>query len=345
MNATNLALTLNPVSALPFHLLRPVPPPALVHQTFAAIDFSADAIRLKIVRMLSTGALRTIHKETAVCPCGSGIPENDVAGQQAMRFVLTTLRRYAGLCSAHGAILRAVATPAFERTWAADDIVARGRTEAGIEIDVISRREEAHLLSLATLDGTAAHVRSLLIDIGPDGARVILTAGEQPIAFWELAFDLGAAAAAVASAGASAADRCTLVNVLRVQASGIVAAARPGSPTGGVSAVVATAGTAAAVVGFAADGGTTATSAEVGSAVDRLRSFADRHLRLGFDPGPADVVLPGAILLDAILDHLDQLDHPGPGTIRIVDRALGDGVISDLARTCGDADREVRGLA
>src|SRR5262249_39114242 len=97
---------------------------------------------------------------------------------------------YAEHCHFQGAHLRAVATSAVRDARNRDEIIARAHREAGLSLEVISGREEARLVCLGVLEGTAPEVQSLCIDIGGGSTEVALARGEHPISLFSL--DVGA---------------------------------------------------------------------------------------------------------------------------------------------------------
>ncbi len=93
---------------------------------------------------------------------------------------LSTLRRYAALVRRHRALVRAVATSAIREAKNGPDVVERVRRETGLELEVVSGKEEARLICLGVLRGKPAHARNLLVDIGGGSTEVAMAVGERP---------------------------------------------------------------------------------------------------------------------------------------------------------------------
>src|SRR5262249_42602293 len=101
--------------------------------------------------------------------------------------LMATLRRYAALCRRHHATVRAVATSALREAANANDVLRRVRRESGLDLEVVSGKEEARLICLGGLAGKPAGAKQLLIDIGGGSTEVATAQGERPTALWTLA--------------------------------------------------------------------------------------------------------------------------------------------------------------
>ena len=153
----------------------------------AAIDVGTNAVRLEIVRPLPDGTLETVHQERDPVRPGEGVFTGGSIQRPVADRLLATLRRYAALCRRHRARVRAVATSAVREARNREEIVRRVRREAGLELEVISGREEARLICLGVLDGRPQHARSLVVDIGGGSTEVALGLGEKPSALHSVA--------------------------------------------------------------------------------------------------------------------------------------------------------------
>ena len=83
--------------------------------------------------------------------------------------------------------MRAVATSAVREARNGQEIVRRAREEAGLELEVVSGREEARLVCLGVLHGKPPHARSLVLDIGGGSTEVATATGEEPTNLWSVA--------------------------------------------------------------------------------------------------------------------------------------------------------------
>src|SRR2546421_441132 len=132
----------------------------------AAIDVGSNAVRLKLARPLPDGTLETLHEERDPVRPGEGLFKTGFISREVADRLLSTLRRYASLCRRYQARVRAVATSAVREARNRDEIVRRARVEAGLNLEVVSGKEEARLICAGVLHGKPPFARSLLVDIG-----------------------------------------------------------------------------------------------------------------------------------------------------------------------------------
>jgi len=194
--------------------------------------------------------------------------------------LLATLRRYGAVCHRDGARVRAVATSAVREARNGGEIVRRARTEAGLELEMVSGREEARLICLGVLHGRPPHARSLVLDIGGGSTEVGSAVGEEPTNLWSVA--LGAVRL-TGMFGTAAKVRPGRLALLRSYAD---EAFREGIPGRFAHPRVAlgSSGTINAVVSFAASKGRSVSAKELSRAVDELRARL-RALAPDADPG------------------------------------------------------------
>src|SRR5688572_1124945 len=133
-----------------------------------------------MARRLPDGTLEVLHQERDPVRPGEGVFKTGSIPPETANRLLSTLRRYGALCRRHGARVRAVATSAVREAQNAGDILKRVRAEAGIDLEVVSGREEARLICLGILQGKAPTARSLCIDIGGGSTEVAVAQGENP---------------------------------------------------------------------------------------------------------------------------------------------------------------------
>ena len=297
----------------------------------AAIDVGTNAVRLEMARPLPEGTLETLHQERDPVRPGEGLfTTGTIPGPVADR-LLSTLRRYSALCRRHKARVRAVATSAVREARNRDEIVQRARREAGLNLEVISGREEARLICLGVLHGTPPTSRSLCIDIGGGSTEVASAVGERPTNLWSVSLGAVRLAELFDAQGAVSKKK---VKLLRDYAEGAVAQAIP-RLKGYPRKALGSSGTVRAVVGFAAAEGTGhATSGQLSRAVDKLVQMESDELRRRFDPRRADIIVAGAVILEALVQHLSLQ------SVVAVERGLRHGLLLDLYRRRADAQDE-----
>lgn len=289
-----------------------------------AIDVGTNAVRLELARVLPDGSLETLHQERDPVRPGEGLFTTGVIAPDVQNRLVATLRRYASLCKRYGARVRAVATAAVREAKNREEIVRRVRSEAGLSLEVVSGREEARLICLGVLHGKPEHQRSLCVDIGGGSTEIISAVGETPKDLWSVG--LGAVRMSELFESRDDVPKKQL-RLMRDFAREVIEESVPKPPRGLPRGTLGSSGTIGAIVGFARDASLGhATRKQVTRAVEELADMSAEKRRKRFDPRRADIVVAGAVILEAILEHFDQ------ETITPVDRGLREGVLQDLVR-------------
>lgn len=302
-------------------------PPRQLPEILAAIDVGTNAVRLEMVRPLVAGALgafEIIHQERDPLRPGEGVFRTGSIPREVADRLLSTLRRYAALCRRFHATVRAVATSAVREAKNRDEIVRRAHREAGLELEVVSGREEARLIALGVLHGAPEGQRSLVIDIGGGSTELATSLGDKPLHLYSLAVGAVRLTELFSTSGRVSAKRLALVRRFAEEAfQESVPARLPGTARG--RGALGSSGTIQAVVAFAAAQGTGhATLLQVQRAVDELADLTLEQRRKRFDARRAEIIVAGAVILEAVMRHL------GLRSIAAVSRGLRDGLIVDL---------------
>src|SRR5688572_27965510 len=222
-----------------------------MHAMLAAIDVGTNSVRMTLARPRPDGSLGVVcERRDAVRP-GEGVFGNGSMAPVAIERLLVALARYAAICRAFDTEVRAVATSAVREADNRHTVLARTRRETGLELEVLSGREEARLICLGVLGDQPPHARSLVIDVGGGSTEIISARGERPTALWSVA--LGAVRL---TEQLGARDRGGELRALRAHARAIVAQALPPDIAEPQDAVLGSSGTIRAIVGFAAPAGT-----------------------------------------------------------------------------------------
>ena len=287
----------------------------------AAIDVGTNAVRLEIARPLPDGTLETLHQERDPIRPGEGVFTSGVLSRAVADRLLATLRRYAALCRRHRARVRAVATSAVREARNREEIVRRVRDEAGLELEVVSGREEARLICLGVLHGRPASARSLVIDIGGGSTEVATGQGERPRVLHSVAVGAVRLTEIFGTSGRVSPERLA---VMRSYAAEAFREALPRRlPTPRVA--LGSSGTINAVVGAGSDS-RRLTRRRLERTVAELAGMTLAERRRRFEPRRAEIVVAGAVILEAAMRHL------GLDTVVAVDTGLRNGVLRDLMR-------------
>jgi exopolyphosphatase/guanosine-5'-triphosphate,3'-diphosphate pyrophosphatase len=305
-------------------------------EILAAIDVGTNAVRLELARPLPDGSLETLHQERDPVRPGEGVFATGSIPREVADRLLATLRRYAALCKRDGARVRAVATSAIREARNGPEIVRRIRKETGLDIEVVSGQEEARLICLGVLQGRPPRARSLVLDIGGGSTEVAAAIGEEPTSLSSIAVGAVRLTETFGTAAKVTPQRLALVRSFADEAF------REGLPKRFPHPRVAlgSSGTINAVVSFAASRRRNASAKEIRRAVDALAAMGIDERRRHFEPRRAEIVVAGAVILDAAVRRL------GLESVTSVDTGLRNGILVDLLRrSAGDEDRSATDAA
>src|SRR5512135_2084660 len=146
----------------------------------AVIDVGTNAVRLELARPLPDGSFDLVHSERDPVRPGEGVFKTGRIPREVEQRLLSTLRRYAALARRHRAVVRAVATSAVREAKNGPEVVARVRAATGLDLEVISGKEEARLIALGVLRGQPPRARNLVVDVGAGSTEIAVAVGEHP---------------------------------------------------------------------------------------------------------------------------------------------------------------------
>jgi exopolyphosphatase / guanosine-5'-triphosphate,3'-diphosphate pyrophosphatase len=158
----------------------------------AAIDVGSNSVHLLIADVNTDGHLEVIDRVKEMVRLGRGSFTTGVLSQEAMDLAVRVLAHFHRLVEMRHVIqTRAVATSAVREANNKGQFVARILHETGIKVEVISGREEAHLIYRAAqhalgLEG-GPH---LLVDLGGGSLELVLVKDRRPL--WMKSAKLGA---------------------------------------------------------------------------------------------------------------------------------------------------------
>lgn len=281
----------------------------------AAIDLGSNSFHLIIAGTGTSGGFHVITGEKDMVRLGSRTLSRGRLPAAAMRRGLDVLRAYKRLTVTHGVDkVIAVATSAIREAGNGEDFLDRVGRETGLWPRAISGEQEARLVYLAALH--SIHLegkRTLLLDIGGGSVEAALGTGTRPdVVVSEKLGVLRMGERFVKSDPLSARDERRLVK--RVEET--IAPHAERLRQAGFDCVVGTSGTIlslGALAREAEDGSRPETLHHVTVRTESLHAVRKRlvsmdlkeRLKLrGLDPSRADIIVPGAIILDTILQRL-----------------------------------------
>jgi exopolyphosphatase/guanosine-5'-triphosphate,3'-diphosphate pyrophosphatase len=286
----------------------------------AAIDVGTNAVRLEIARPLPDGTLETLHQERDPVRPGEGVFSGGTIAKPVADRLISTLCRYAALCRRYRARVRAVATAAVREARNREEIVRRARHEAGLNLEVVSGREEARLICLGVLEGRPPSTRSLLIDIGGGSTEVATGQGDKPTSLFSVAVGAVRLTEIFGSSGKVSSDRLEVMRSYAAEAFRETLPRRLPGPR----LALGSSGTINAIVGAGTDS-KRLTLRRLERMVAQLADQSLAERRRQFEPRRAEIIVAGAVILETCMRHL-RLE-----AISAVGTGLRNGVLKDLA--------------
>ena len=301
----------------------------------AALDLGSNSFHALIADVDRAGRLEVVERAKRMPRIGEGIfrtgeisPEAREEAMRALSELLPLIER------TRPDALRAVATAAVREARNGREFVSAVRARFGLKVQVISGDEEARLSfagARAVLGAELGH--ATLFDLGGGSLEAIVGDGDRIVR--TATAPLGVLRAVV-ERPLSDPPTATELRLLQDWARREVAAFL--APlNGGLGQVVLCAGTARAVLSVAGalgyvpgegPGADRIGRDTLGRLIDRLAPLplAARRETPGLEPNRADLIVPGAVMLDAILAAA------GVAEARICRAALREGLILDQSR-------------
>ena len=309
--------------------------------TFAAIDIGSNSVRLKISR-LHGGRLKAIHEDREVTRLGEGVFSGGLLSPEAMSDTVRVLQRFHRATQECGTdSVRVVATAALRDARNSRIFLEWVRSTTGWTIEIISGLEEARLIhlgivSLGRMDASSV----LLVDLG--GGSCELTLSREGRLRDTASLPLGAVRLTGEFLKHDPPRKGELKRLHEFVAREI-ARVQPRIKAARVGAVIATSGTAAALVGIARHLTRPGKRRPATYATrDMIRRIAHQITRLtleqrqkipGIGPRRADIICAGAV---AYAELLERCHLPG---FRYSALGLRDGILAQMA---ADYDRSTR---
>lgn len=299
----------------------------------AAIDIGTNSVHL-VVAKVGERRFEVIEHEREMVRLGSSGGDMKQLDEAAMNRGIDVLDRFRQVAEIYGARVRAVATSAVREAENRAIFLERARSEAGVDVEVISGFEEARLIHLGILQAVPVFDQRLLVcDIG--GGSTELVVGQRGEVLVSRSLKLGAIRQTQRFFPDGRRTKEAVEACRRYVRATLAPVARDVRRLGWEVAV-GSSGTIGAICQVAAaqrDGprpqtfnNFTVSRDEIGSAVRRLlepSSAKGRAKVPGLDPGRADIILGGALILEQVVEELDVAE------LTFSDYALREGVLLD----------------
>ncbi len=311
---------------------------------YGALDLGSNNCRLLVAKPVAPG-FRVIDAFSRIVRLGEGVAETGRLSDEAMERTVAALKVCAAKLRRRGVTrFRGVATEACRLAENCDDFLARAEAEAGLELEIISDREEAALaLDSCTplLEATASH--ALLFDIGGCSTELIwvrLADGAAPLLDDWTSLPCGVVSLAERHGG----DRITaptygamVAHAENLMAPFIAGLGIADLAAGGAVQLLGTSGTVTTIAGLhlglerydrAQVDGFRLGFDDVRRQIDRLlaMNLEQRAAEPCIGAGRGDVVVAGCAILEAILRAC-----PVP-IVHVADRGLREGMLLGMMR-------------
>jgi exopolyphosphatase/guanosine-5'-triphosphate,3'-diphosphate pyrophosphatase len=147
----------------------------------AAIDIGSNSFRLEIGQLIQQRYRRIDYLKETV-RLGAGLDSGGLLTEDAALRGLACLARFAERLKGYGPQqVRAVATQTLREARNRDAFLARAQKALGLQIEVISGREEARLIYAGVARLQPSQVPRLVVDIGGRSTEMILGHGNKPV--------------------------------------------------------------------------------------------------------------------------------------------------------------------
>jgi exopolyphosphatase/guanosine-5'-triphosphate,3'-diphosphate pyrophosphatase len=317
--------------------MTPAPP---APENLAALDIGTNSVHGIVARMTPDEdgpRFEVLDREKAVVRLGSSAGDMRELDDAAIDRAVAALARFRQVAEAHGAPIRAVATSATREAENRHEFLRRAWHEAGVRVEVISGVEEARLIYLGVLQAVPVFERRILLcDIG--GGSTELLVGHRGEMLTARSLKLGAIRLTERFFGGQQLHPGS-VDACRRHVRSTLAPMVREVHDAGIEVAVGSSGTIAALATMAAmrDGGPRPRTvrnlvlprARLDDVVADLAAAPtpdDRAGLAGLDPGRADIILGGAIILEQVMHEL------GIEELLVSDHALREGVLLDTWR-------------
>ncbi len=306
------------------------------------IDLGSNSLRLLVARVMPQGVVRVLNEAKHMVRLGEGAVVNRGLRPEAMARTLECLRAFASMCRGYGVSeYVAVATAAVRDASNGEDFLAHVREVTGIDMMVISGKEEARLI----WRGVSASMEKsddlrLYLDIGGGSTEMAAASSRDCRDLESLKIGCVRLANLFPCDKGPVSQRQYEAMQMYVRNEGVHAFRRLQDLS--IPQLVASSGTAQNLAEIAAalgrgsspDTPTTLSYRGLCRAVRELcsRDRCQRAAVPGLNPRRIDVIIPGAAILQTVLEELNF------DTVQITSRGLRDGMMVEyVERSCPGA--------
>ncbi len=157
------------------------------YQKLAAIDIGTNTFRLLIGEVHTdfhqkNFSIKEIYSERIITRLGEGISDNGLINRQAITRSINTLKNFSNVISSRDVYkTSAVATSALRDADNSSNFIKKAKEETGLEIKVITGKQEAELTATGMLLDMPISKPALMADIGGGSTELIFYSGKKQL--------------------------------------------------------------------------------------------------------------------------------------------------------------------
>lgn len=300
----------------------------------AAVDCGTNSTRLLVAEETGDG-FRPVERRLTITRLGEGVDRAKRLAPEALERTLATVAEYAATCGELGVTrMRVTGTSAVREATNREDFFAGVRALTGTDAELLTGEEEARLTFLGTISDLDVVQPILVVDIGGGSTELILGRREPERL---VSLDLGCVRMLEKHVHSDPPAKEEIA-ALRGEITQLLAGAAPTLDVPPGARLVGVAGTVTQLAAMKAglpvyDPDVThhfvLSHGDVRSLARRLASltyFQRKRIR-GLDPGRADVIVPGAEILLAVMETFDAPE------LLVSEKDILDGVVIDTLRS------------
>jgi len=300
----------------------------------AAMDVGTNSVLLLVAEPAGSGRLAIVEDRSVITRLGEGLRATGRIGQAGADRTAAAIRELAGLARDLGAsVISAAGTMALRRASNADAFVQRVDREAGVCISIVSGQEEARLTYLGVRSDLPTEAARLVVfDAGGGSTELITGTGRTPSDRRSL--EVGAVTLTerfLPSDPVRPEELAALRDHLHTEALIDLPAVGPDGALVGVGGTVTTMAAVHLRLGRYERDQVHGLRLSAAQIIDQVTLYAhsttaERAALPGMEPARADVILAGALLVEALLAATGAFE------LVVSDRGLRHGLIVEAGR-------------
>ena len=153
----------------------------------ACIDVGSNTTRLLVAESDGAGRLRAVHEERAFTRIGAALAGGDTIPAAKREEVIRVVVGHLAIARAHGAqAIRGVATAAVRSAADGGQLIAELHARTGLEVTILSDREEARLAFVGAAGTFAGRPPEPLgvLDVGGGSSEVVVGRAPAEVSWW-----------------------------------------------------------------------------------------------------------------------------------------------------------------